>query len=137
MKKTAEISSNRSFTILVERIEAEAERDLYRAYVEGEIDDGEEMVPVMSHAELEEVIANYEKRYGMSSEEFLSKPREDTFDFNDWRMLLEISNEHDPYWITDDCGSYWPAICERCHERTMQVVRPGEAECANCGGRTE
>ena len=34
--------------------------------------------------------------------------------------------------ITDGFGNYWSPICEKCGEKTTQVVRPGKAACPNC-----
>lgn len=35
--------------------------------------------------------------------------------------------------ISDGFGSTWSAYCPRCGEKTMQIVRPGQAECSECG----
>lgn len=35
--------------------------------------------------------------------------------------------------ISDGCGSEWTLECAECGEDTMQVVRPGKAQCSNCG----
>jgi len=35
--------------------------------------------------------------------------------------------------IDDGFGSVWSAWCPECGEKSMSVVRPGEAQCANCG----
>jgi len=34
--------------------------------------------------------------------------------------------------IEDGFGSIWSAYCEKCENRSMQVVRPGIARCAIC-----
>lgn len=50
-------------------------------------------VPAMTDAEVEAEIAGYEAMYGMSSEDFLEQCRlhtaPDTFETNDWRILLK------------------------------------------------
>jgi hypothetical protein len=35
--------------------------------------------------------------------------------------------------ISDGFGSVWSAICPQCHERTIEIVRPGKVQCTNCG----
>ncbi len=35
--------------------------------------------------------------------------------------------------ITDGFGSVWSITCAQCHKPTMQVVRPGKAQCGSCG----
>lgn len=35
--------------------------------------------------------------------------------------------------ISDGFGSEWPAICAECGRPTMAVVRPGKAQCSECG----
>jgi len=35
--------------------------------------------------------------------------------------------------ISDGFGSAWSAYCPMCGKRTMQVVRPGKAQCSKCG----
>ena len=35
--------------------------------------------------------------------------------------------------IEDGFGSVWSKICERCKRPSMEVVRPGKAQCAFCG----
>jgi hypothetical protein len=35
--------------------------------------------------------------------------------------------------IEDGFGNAWPAICPQCGGLTMQIVRPGKAQCGNCG----
>ena len=35
--------------------------------------------------------------------------------------------------ISDSFGSTWSAYCPECGKKTMQVVRPGKVQCANCG----
>ncbi len=37
-----------------------------------------------------------------------------------------------PEYIEDGFGSSWPKKCCVCHQDTMYVVRPGEANCSNC-----
>lgn len=34
--------------------------------------------------------------------------------------------------IEDGFGSAWSAYCPMCNEKSMYVVRPGEAQCGNC-----
>lgn len=34
--------------------------------------------------------------------------------------------------IGDGFGGYWSAICPKCGQDTMHVVRPGKVQCANC-----
>ena len=35
--------------------------------------------------------------------------------------------------ISDGFGSEWSIICPECGRDTMQVVRPGNAQCSECG----
>lgn len=35
--------------------------------------------------------------------------------------------------INDGCDSEWTLECAECGKDTMQVVRPGKAQCSNCG----
>jgi hypothetical protein len=35
--------------------------------------------------------------------------------------------------IDDGFGSSWSAYCAMCGKRTMQIVRPGKAQCSECG----
>jgi hypothetical protein len=35
--------------------------------------------------------------------------------------------------IEDGFGSAWSVICPECKEPAMEVVRPGKAQCGNCG----
>lgn len=35
--------------------------------------------------------------------------------------------------IEDGFGSVWSAWCPECGKRTMNVVRPGQVQCSNCG----
>lgn len=35
--------------------------------------------------------------------------------------------------IYNDHGNEWDAFCAECGERTMQIMRPGKAQCSNCG----
>lgn len=43
----------------------------------------------------------------------------------------ELLNKDDI--IEDGFGSAWSAWCPECKQRTMQVMRPGKVQCANCG----
>jgi hypothetical protein len=43
------------------------------------------------------------------------------------------SAPNDRNFIEDDFGSSCNVICNRCFKPTMQVVRPGKFQCANCG----
>ncbi|KKK79506.1 hypothetical protein LCGC14_2832800 [marine sediment metagenome] len=36
-------------------------------------------------------------------------------------------------FIDDGFGSQWDKKCAECGQRTMNVVRPGKAQCDNCG----
>ena len=42
-------------------------------------------------------------------------------------------NEDDNDTIGDGFGSEWSAWCPMCGEKSMEVVRPGKAQCGNCG----
>jgi hypothetical protein len=46
-------------------------------------------------------------------------------------IKLETSSESDT--IEDGFGSEWSAWCPMCHQKSMSVVRPGKAQCNNCG----
>ncbi len=35
--------------------------------------------------------------------------------------------------ITDGFGNYWPKRCPECGRMSMEVVRPGKAQCEYCG----
>jgi hypothetical protein len=35
--------------------------------------------------------------------------------------------------IDDGCGNSWSIVCPTCGRRSMQVVRPGKAQCSLCG----
>jgi len=43
------------------------------------------------------------------------------------------SSPSDNDLIEDGFGSKWSAWCSECKQKTMQVVRPGKAQCTNCG----
>ena len=36
-------------------------------------------------------------------------------------------------WIEDGFGSCWSITCPECNRQSMRVVRPGKAQCGNCG----
>lgn len=38
-----------------------------------------------------------------------------------------------PKTITDGFGQTWAIKCPKCKRNTMEVVRPGKAQCSNCG----
>lgn len=42
----------------------------------------------------------------------------------------DVSKEE---YIEDGFGSSWSAICPMCNQKSMFVVRPGSAQCGNCG----
>lgn len=46
------------------------------------------------------------------------------------RPLSEILKDDET--IEDGFGSEWSKTCAMCGEKTMYIVRPGEAQCANC-----
>jgi hypothetical protein len=50
--------------------------------------------------------------------------------FNGDDSLYDITDEET---ISDGFGSTWSKTCPRCKGRTMDVVRPGEVQCVNCG----
>lgn len=35
--------------------------------------------------------------------------------------------------IEDGYGGAWSAWCPECGRKTMQIMRPGKVQCANCG----
>lgn len=35
--------------------------------------------------------------------------------------------------IEDEFGSAWNIVCPECKQNSMHVVRPGKAQCGNCG----
>lgn len=35
--------------------------------------------------------------------------------------------------ITDGFGQTWAVKCTKCKRNTMEVVRPGKAQCSKCG----
>ena len=39
----------------------------------------------------------------------------------------------DDNMIDDGFGNSWSKTCPMCHMQTMQIVRPGKAQCAYCG----
>ena len=36
--------------------------------------------------------------------------------------------------ITDNCGNFWSKKCPVCGQESMEIVRPGQVQCSNCGG---
>ena len=36
-------------------------------------------------------------------------------------------------FVSDGCGNMWHRKCIYCGTKTVEVVRPGRAECTNCG----
>jgi len=51
---------------------------------------------------------------------------------------FEISPEREEKTIPNDTlddgfGNAWSASCPECRKKTMVVVRPGKAQCSNCG----
>lgn len=46
-----------------------------------------------NHPHLWEILKNYEKKYGMTTEEMLAKPFEDEHDFICWRMYADLTND--------------------------------------------
>ena len=44
-----------------------------------------------------------------------------------------LHGAYDKYFIDDGFGSVWSIYCAECHKPTMQVVRPGKAQCGDCG----
>ncbi len=47
------------------------------------------------------------------------------------QAALKSEKENDI--IEDGFGSSWSAYCAMCGKKTMQVVRPGKVQCADCG----
>jgi len=45
---------------------------------------------------------------------------------------IEMANNGVPR-VEDGFGSCWSKKCPECGELTIQVVRPGKAQCSNCG----
>lgn len=44
--------------------------------------------------------------------------------------VLDVEFPH--LTVTDEFGSSWIKRCPECGEDSMQVVRPGKAQCSNC-----
>ena len=47
---------------------------------------------------------------------------------NDYRAMLKEATT-----ISDGFGSTWSKTCPMCGKETMEIVRPGKVQCANCG----
>jgi len=50
------------------------------------------------------------------------------------RLAAKLRREMiDPPTISDGFGSQWSIDCPMCGRRSMQIVRPGSAQCEHCG----
>jgi hypothetical protein len=56
---------------------------------------------------------------------------------NDKYSLTDLGENYYCIWsgdfIEDGFGSIWSVVCPDCHDRSMEVLRPGHAQCMNCG----
>lgn len=51
----------------------------------------------------------------------------------DINRIFEYGKRNSEDIIEDGFGSIWFKKCPECGENKMQVVRPGKAQCSNCG----
>lgn len=87
---------------------------LYMAYVQGEVThEDTNLIPLLMQKNL--------LKYAGGDKYVLT-------DFGEQYYTVQIGDR-----IEDGFGSVWNSTCDKCGKKSMQVVRPGKAQCAICG----